>query len=88
MEFTITHFSQLYQMETGKPLTSSSVIYIGGQAGSANDIGIGEAFFPEQSVNVGAATTPVSTCPPHRRRSTSTRTSTASSTRSTATCSG
>jgi hypothetical protein len=54
-------------METGKPLTSSSVIYIGGQAGSANDIGIGEAFFPEQSVNVGAATQPTPTptpCPP------------------------
>jgi hypothetical protein len=64
MEFTITHFSQLYQMETGKPLTSSSVIYIGGQAGSANDIGIGEAFFPEQSVNIGAATQPVHVCPP------------------------
>jgi hypothetical protein len=69
MEFTIPHFSQLYQMETGKPLTSSSVVYIGGQAGSANDIGIGEAFFPEQVVNVGAATQPTPTptptpCPP------------------------
>src|SRR5262249_20106937 len=33
LEFSIPHFSQLYQMETGKPLTSSSVIYIGAQGG-------------------------------------------------------
>jgi hypothetical protein len=64
LEFSITHFSQLYQMETGKALTSSSVVYIGGQGGSANDIGISDAFFPSQAVNVGAATQPVSTCPP------------------------
>ncbi len=64
LEFSIAHFSQLYQMETGKPLTSSSVVYIGGQGGSANDIGISDAFFPSQAVNIGAATTPVSTCPP------------------------
>ena len=44
LEFSITHFSQLYQMETGKPLTSSSVVYIGGQGGSANEIGISDAF--------------------------------------------
>jgi hypothetical protein len=63
LEFAITHFSQLYQMETGKALTSSSVVYIGGQGGSANDIGISDAFFPSQAVNVGAATQP-GTCPP------------------------
>jgi hypothetical protein len=63
LEFSITHFSQLYQMETGKPLTSSSLVYIGGQGGSANDIGISDAFFPSQAVNIGAATQP-GTCPP------------------------
>ena len=49
MEFTITHFSQLYQQETGKPLTSSSVIYIGTQAGSSNDGGINEIASPQGS---------------------------------------
>ena len=63
LEFSITHFSQLYQEETGKALTSSSVIYIGGQGGSANDIGISDAFFPEQGVNIGAATLPVTPTP-------------------------
>lgn len=69
LEFSVTHFSQLYQMETGKPLTSSSVIYIGGQAGSALPNLISDAFIPEQAVNIGAATLPVPTptptpCPP------------------------
>ncbi len=67
LEFSITHFSQLYQEETGKPLTSSSDIYIGGQAGSALPNLIGDAFFPEQVVNIGAATLPTPTptpCPP------------------------
>lgn len=69
LEISITHFSQLYQMETGHALTSSSVIYIGGQAGSANDYGFGDTFFPEQAVNIGAATQPTTTptptpCPP------------------------
>ena len=58
LEFSITHFSQLYQVETGKTLTSSSAVYIGGQGGSANDIGISPAFLPEQVVNIGAATYP------------------------------
>ncbi len=64
MEFTITHFSQLYQQETGKPLTSSSVIYVGTQAGSSNDGGINELSFPpSSSFTIGAATLP-GTCPP------------------------
>ena len=63
LEFSITHFSQLYQMETGKTLTSSSMIYIGGQAGSDLPNGISDAFLPEQVVNIGAATLPTPT--PH-----------------------
>jgi hypothetical protein len=65
MEFSLTHFSQLYQMETGKALTSSSVIYVGGQAGSALPNLISDAFIPEQAVNIGAATLPTpAPCPP------------------------
>jgi hypothetical protein len=73
LEFSITHFSQLYQAETGKALTSSSVIYVGGQGGSEAADGISDAFIPEQAVNIGAATLPVpsptptptpSPCPP------------------------
>ncbi len=63
LEFAIKDFSQLYEQETGKTLTSSSVIYVGGFGGSAQDTGIGEAFFPEQPVNIGTATLP-NTCPP------------------------
>jgi len=58
LEFNIDHFSQLYQEETGKPLTSSSVIGIGGFAGSPDDIGISDAFFPENTFTVGPATAP------------------------------
>ncbi|MGZ3415239.1 MAG: hypothetical protein ACXWNX_17175 [Isosphaeraceae bacterium] len=63
LEFSIKDFSQLYKQETGKTLTASSVFYIGAQAGSDQDQPITEAFFPEQLVNVGAATLPNS-CPP------------------------
>jgi hypothetical protein len=63
LEFAITHFSQLYQMETGQALTSSSVINLGAFGGSAQDIGIGEAFFPEQPFTLSAATLP-NQCPP------------------------
>jgi hypothetical protein len=63
MEFSITHFSQLYQMETGKPMTSSSEVSIGGQAGTAAPDLINDMFFPQQSFNIGAATLP-GTCPP------------------------
>ena len=35
LEFSISHFSQLYQEETGKPLTSTSTIGIGGFRGIA-----------------------------------------------------
>ena len=50
-------------METGKTLTSSSNVYIGGQAGAANDLGISDAFFPAQVVNIGAATVPTTPTP-------------------------
>jgi hypothetical protein len=58
LEFSITHFSQLYQAETGHPLTSSSVIGIGGFAGSLDDIGISDAFFPENTFTLSQATLP------------------------------
>ena len=64
LEFSISHFSQLYLAETGQPLTSNSVIKIGGFAGSQDDTGIGEAFFPEQAVNIGQATPTPTPCPP------------------------
>jgi len=56
LEMTIPHFSTLYQSITGRALTSTSVIGLGAFGGSGNDIGIGEAFFPEQTFTVGAAT--------------------------------
>lgn len=67
LEFAITHFSQLYLQETGKALTGDSVISLGAFAGSQEDTGIGEAFFPEQSFRLTQATPPVTpppVCPP------------------------
>ncbi len=60
LEFSIKDFSQLYQEETGKPLTSSSVIGIGAFAGSLDDIGISDAFFPETTFTLSQATLPPS----------------------------
>jgi hypothetical protein len=67
LEFDITHFSQLFLAETGTALTANSVIRMGAYAGSQNDTGIGEAFFPEQSFTLAQATPPTvtpPTCPP------------------------
>lgn len=65
LEFAITHFSQLYLQETGKALTPASVIGTGATAGSGDDPGIGEAYFPEQKFTLAQATTPPpATCPP------------------------
>ncbi len=67
LEMQITNFSKLYLQDTGKALTPSSVIGIGGFGGSGNDVGIGEAFFPESSFQIGSAITPTPTptpCPP------------------------
>jgi hypothetical protein len=63
LEFSIAHFSQLYQSQTGQALTPNSVIYVGAQAGSSNDDGIGELTFPPQPVTISTATTPPA-CPP------------------------
>lgn len=64
LEFSISHFSELYQSETGKPLTSSSVIGIGAFAGSPDDIGISDAFFPETTFVLSQATVPPPSPPP------------------------
>ncbi|GAC1468362.1 MAG: hypothetical protein NVSMB9_10980 [Isosphaeraceae bacterium] len=67
LEFSITHFAELYTAETGKPLTPDTVIQLGAAAGSGDDLGIGEAFYPEQPVRIGDATSivaPPPTCPP------------------------
>jgi hypothetical protein len=63
LEFSISHFSQLYQDITGKPLTPNTVIYVGGFAGSDQDYTTSKAFIPSQSVLISAATSP-NTCPP------------------------
>jgi len=64
LEFAISHFSQLYQTITGHALTSTSVFNIGAFGGSGQDVGISEAFFPEQPVTLSAATLPPVVCPP------------------------
>ncbi len=58
LEFDIKNFSQLYQEVTGQALTSSTVFNVGAFGGSGQDIGIGEAFFPEQPVTLSQATVP------------------------------
>ena len=66
VEFTISNFSQLYQSITGQALTAESRFSIGAFGGSADDIGISSAFFPQQSVRLGDLTppTPVPPIPP------------------------
>jgi hypothetical protein len=64
LEFSIKNFSQLYLDMTGQALTPNTIIDVGGMGGSANDSGIGEAFFPEQAVTIGAATIPTPTPTP------------------------
>jgi hypothetical protein len=64
LEYTIDHFSQLYQSETGKPLTQSSVIGIGGFAGSPDTIGVSDAFFPLNTFTIAQATLPPLNPPP------------------------
>jgi len=58
LEFSIIHFSQLYQQFTGHPLSPSSVIDVGGFGGSGEDIDVGEAFFDEQPFTLSTATLP------------------------------
>lgn len=67
MEFSIKDFSKLYLQETGKALGPDSEIGLGAFGGSAEDTGIGEAFFPTQTFRLGDATpptTPPPVCPP------------------------
>ena len=59
LEFTISHFSQLYAAATGHALAPTSVIGIGAFAGSPDDIGISDAFFPENTFLASQATEPV-----------------------------
>jgi hypothetical protein len=63
MEFSIKHFSQLYQQITGQTLTPTSNFKIGAFGNSGEDGGISEAYFPEQNVNLGQATVPPEVCP-------------------------
>ena len=63
-ELQITHFSQLYQQTTGQALSSTSQIGIGAFGASAQDIGIGDEFFPPQTVPISNATVPPPTPPP------------------------
>ena len=66
LEFAIDDFSQLYLAETGKALTPNAQIGLGAFAGSGEDTGIGEAYFPEQTFTLSQATLPTTTptCPP------------------------
>ncbi|MFO0909447.1 MAG: hypothetical protein U0794_14025 [Isosphaeraceae bacterium] len=67
LEFAINDFSKLYLAETGQPLSSNTNISLGAFGGSAEDAGIGEAYFPQQTFNLGQATVPPVTppeCPP------------------------
>jgi hypothetical protein len=59
LEFSITHFSQLYQEETGHALTPSSVIGVGAFAGSDSDGPISDSHFPENTFTLAQATLPV-----------------------------
>jgi hypothetical protein len=58
LEFAIKDFSQLYHAETGKTLTPTSVIGVGAFAGSLDDIGISDAFFPLNTFTLSQATLP------------------------------
>ena len=64
-EFQITQFSSLYNLNTGVPLATDSIIRVGGFAGSNDDF-IDEEFVPSQPVNFGLVppTPPPVVCPP------------------------
>jgi hypothetical protein len=59
LEFSITHFSQLYLAETGHALAPSSVIGVGAFAGSDSDGPISDSHFPENTFTLSQATVPV-----------------------------
>jgi hypothetical protein len=56
LEFSITNFSQLYQEETGHPLTATSTIGIGAFGLSLHDGGISDSYFPENTFTLSQAT--------------------------------
>jgi hypothetical protein len=56
LEFSITHFSELYTAETGQRLIADSAIKIGAFGDAGNDNVITPAFFPEQVVNLSGVT--------------------------------
>ena len=64
-EFQITQFSSLYNLSTGIPLATDTVIRVGGFAGSNDDF-IDEEFVPSEPVNFGLVppTPPPVVCPP------------------------
>ncbi len=63
-EFAIDHFSQLYQLETGKALTPNATIGVGAFGGSGQDDGISKAFFPAVPISfAGAIQPPPAPCP-------------------------
>lgn len=64
LEFAINNFSQLYLQETGQTLTPDKVISFGAFAGSGDDDGIGEAFFPQVPVPFENTIVPPPTPPP------------------------
>ncbi len=64
LEFSITHFSQLYQQVTGQALTPSTSITIGGFGGSANDTGIGETVASPGAFTLAEVTLPPLNPPP------------------------
>jgi len=64
LEFSINHFSQLYLQETGQTLTPDKVISFGAFAGSGEDDGVGEAFFPQVPVTFGNTIVPPPPPPP------------------------
>jgi hypothetical protein len=58
LEFSIAHFSQLYASQTGQTLTPQSVIGIGAFGVASYNIGVSDAFFPEQTFTLAEATVP------------------------------
>ena len=62
-EFQVTNFSQLYQVKTGQPLQTDTIIRVGAFGTSDSDDGISEAFQPAQNANFGVVP-PVTPPPP------------------------
>jgi len=63
-EFEIRNFSELFERQTGMPLTSASDVQISAFADSGQDDGISEAQIPPLELNIGDATVPEPPPPP------------------------